>query len=288
MSVIFAYCKNTNENKISSNSKPLKKDVVKSEKTILLKDTLINKIEFTFIGSEVKDKKDLIIKKYFNAINMTPDRHEMEDNSISNQEGKRIDISKMFSIFNYKVLEYNNVKIKLYIVKIKFEDAKYESILSVINEDETYNNSSLVMYEKLESEENYSSFSKINSGIVNVTNSRKKQYKYLISEKCFLNYFNDLNKKIKIDWGEKEIVNTKDGLDSSQIYKYGMKGQIKNHLKVGEWEEKKYIYEYDKSVLINGKYINGLKDGEWYYSPDGPVDKIELYSNGKLIKFSYR
>ena len=44
----------------------------------------------------------------------------------------------------------------------------------------------------------------------------------------------------------------------------------------------------DYKEVTMSKYINGLKDGEWYYSPDGPVDKIELYSNGKLIKFSYR
>lgn len=288
MSVMFAYCKNNNENIISSNSKPLKKDVIKSEKTILLKDTLINKIESAFIGNVVKNNKEFIIKKYFNAINMTFDRHNMEDNSISNEDGKRLNVSKMFNIYNYKSLKYGNIKINLYIVKINFEDAKYESILSVIGNEESFFCDGLLLYEDLVSEENYSCFSKINSGIISVINSRKKEYKYLISENCFLNYFDDSNKKIKKDWGEKELVHTLDGLDSSYIYKYSMSGQTKNHLKEGEWEEKRYIPEYDKSVLINGKYLNGLKDGEWYYSPEGPAEKIELYKNGKFIKATYR
>ena len=65
-----------------------------------------------------------------------------------------------------------------------------------------------------------------------------------------------------------------------------MKGNVKNHMKEGEWEEKKYIYKFDKPVWINGNYINGLKDGEWYYSPNGPAEMVEFYKEGKLISSS--
>ncbi|MCC2590847.1 hypothetical protein [Chryseobacterium sp. MFBS3-17] len=58
--------------------------------------------------------------------------------------------------------------------------------------------------------------------------------------------------------------------------------KTKHHLKDGYWIEKKYSMEYGKIIIEDGNYQDGVKDGEWNYFPDGPVDKIEVYKNGVI------
>ncbi len=44
---------------------------------------------------------------------------------------------------------------------------------------------------------------------------------------------------------------------------------------------------YGKIIIEDGNYKDGLKDGEWNYSPDGPVDKVDVFKNGVKIKTYY-
>jgi len=82
-------------------------------------------------------------------------------------------------------------------------------------------------------------------------------------------------------WGEKEIFGLK------EIFKYLLKGKTNNHLKNGYWVEKRYSFEYDKSVIQDGNYANGLRTGNWNYSPEGPVDVIKKFDDGRFVSQSY-
>ncbi|EKT3967227.1 hypothetical protein NTJ12_002312 [Flavobacterium psychrophilum] len=256
--------------------KNTKKDIEKH----ISRDTLINSINPSFLKKKIQgQEKKFIINKYFIAINRGPERPEMADTYFSN-------IDSLFSIYEYKSIYVDNVKINSYVININFEDAKYSSILLLLNQEVVPDNC-LLIYEKLKSESNYNCFSKISSGKLSVTkvnSESKKNENYILADNHFIDYYDISDIKMNKEWGNKEVIYTKDGLDSSYVYQYKIKGKIKNHLKDGEWEERKYLLEYDKPVWINGKYINGIKDGEWYYSPDGPVEKTEIYDKGKIIK----
>ncbi|SHE76781.1 hypothetical protein [Chryseobacterium vrystaatense] len=105
----------------------------------------------------------------------------------------------------------------------------------------------------------------------------KKEYKhfrYLVSENMFLDYFIKDNEKVNKNWGEKE----------ENGYEYYIKGDVKNHLKSGHWEEKRYSFEYNRSVWLDGDYNNGIRDKEWNISPEGAVEKINLYKKGSIVK----
>ncbi|KUJ60771.1 hypothetical protein AR687_15275 [Flavobacteriaceae bacterium CRH] len=267
----MSYCKkNSNIESIS---------IVKSQTNTVIKDTTINDINSKFIGKKILGEENKrLIEKYKLAITREVERPQMVESFLSN-------IDSLFEISQYKTISIDSIKVKSYIVQIHFEDAYYSSILIILDK-ENYPYNCLVVYENLESEENYKCYSKINENIITInriSNLQKGTEKYILKQNNFLNYYD--NSKIEIpEWGSKELLYTKDGLDSFYQYQYILEGKIKNHLKNGEWSEKRFIPEYIRSVWINGKYINGLRDGEWNYSPDGPVDKIEVYDMGKLIK----
>ncbi|ELY2018494.1 hypothetical protein SL053_002422 [Flavobacterium psychrophilum] len=278
--IAFSNCKDNNSN-VTKNLQT-EKNIGKNDlsKTI---DTTINSIKTEFIKGEILgDKKKFIIKNYYSAMNREIERPHMADSFMSN-------IDTLFTINEYRSIVIGKISIKSYLIKIKFEDAIYFSIL-LLNENKDYPYDCLLIYENLKSESNYNCFSKIKNNIITVNrldSYKKNSEKYMFNENQFLNYFD--NSEIDIpEWGDKDVIYTKDGLDSSYVYKYSTKGKIKNHLKDGIWEERRFILEYDRSVWLDGKYINGVKDGEWNYSPEGPVDKIELYEKGKLIKITKR
>lgn len=252
---------------------------IKKPEKIIVNDTTINNINPKFIGRKILGKeKKLLINKYYLAINREIERPEMADSFMSN-------IDSLFEISEYKTVLINNINTKTYIVKIHFEDAKYESILLVLDK-ENYPYNCLVIYEMLKSEEDYKCYSNINNNIITVNRigySRKSTEKYIVKQNNFLNYFD--NSQIDIpEWGPKEFVYTKDGLDSTYQYLYIMEGKIKNHLKNGVWDEKRYLLEYDRSVWIHGEYVEGVRNGEWIYREGDPLSKNEFYEMGKLIK----
>ncbi|ABQ05636.1 hypothetical protein [Flavobacterium johnsoniae] len=256
-----------------------KNEITKEIKSKSVTDTLITDIDLKKIGKEIagREKKDMI-DKYYYAINREVERPEMADSFMSN-------IDSLFKIYHYKVFVINSIKINSYVVKILFEDAQYISILLILNK-ENYPNNCLVVYENLKSEVNYNCYSKITNNIITINkvgNSKKTIEKYIIEQNNFLEYFE--NSQIDIPkWGQEEIIYTKDGQDSTYEYQYILEGKIKNHLKHGVWDEKKYILQYNKSVWLHGEYINGLRNGEWIYDEGDPFSKTEVYDMGKLIK----
>jgi len=260
-----------------NNSK--KNEIVKEIKSQSFTDTLIKDIDLKKIGKEIigREKKNLI-DKYYYAINREVERPEMADAFMSN-------IDSLFKIYHYKVFAINSMKINSYVIKIHFEDAQYISILLVLNKED-YPNNCLVVYENLKSEVDYNCYSRITNNIITINkvgNSKKTIEKYILEQNNFLEYFD--NSQIDIPkWGRVEIVYTKDGQDSTYEYQYILKGKIKNHLKHGVWDEKKYILQYDKSVWLHGEYLNGLRNGEWIYNEGDPFSKTEVYDMGKLIK----
>ena len=260
---------------VSCNHKEKKKEI--DNKSIA--DTLIKDVDFKNIGKEItgKEKKKLI-DKYYYAINREVERPEMADSFMSN-------IDSLFKICHYKAFVINETRINSYIITIRFEDAKYTSLLLVLNE-KNYPNNCLIIYENLKSEANYICYSKISNNLITinkVSNSKKSIDKYILKQNNFLEYFD--NSQIGISkWGREEVVYTKDGQDSTYEYQYILDGKIKNNLKTGIWDEKKYILQYDKSIWLHGEYIDGLRNGEWIYNEGDPYSKTEVYDMGKLIK----
>lgn len=98
---------------------------------------------------------------------------------------------------------------------------------------------------------------------------------YQMKNGVFLDYLEAY--KVDKQCGKKEETNT------GAVSEYFDRGKSLNHVKDQYWIEKRYVFDYGKSVITDGNYINGLKDGEWNYSPDGPVDKVVIYKKGKVI-----
>lgn len=133
----------------------------------------------------------------------------------------------------------------------------------------------MVVYENLQSEENYSRFTELNrNDILNlkfsIGNIESQKQLFKVKNGLFLDYFE--SKIINKQWKNNE---------------YQLKGETKHGLKNGYWIEKKYSIMYNKIIIEDGNYKDGLKDGEWNYSPEGPVDKIEVFENGKLKNTYY-
>lgn len=106
-----------------------------------------------------------------------------------------------------------------------------------------------------------------------------KNLSFQIKAGMFLDFF-DIE-TVTQKWGNKKIINSK------EIFEYQLKGKTNNHLKNGYWIEKRYSFEYGKSIIQDGYYINGLRDGNWNYSPEGPVDVIKKFDKGRVISKSY-
>ncbi|PAM93833.1 hypothetical protein B4N84_16305 [Flavobacterium sp. IR1] len=261
-----------------------------------LHDTVINRIDSTKIRN-VEIDKEKIIELYYKSFEKDYIK------PITNFDGIKTGRVKI-GIKKYADFYINQKEFKSYLISFDYEnDRLYRAILLANNSLDD----GLIVYEKYVNEGEYIRTSKVKDNII--TNSiftieyyeydrngdisghlEKKdttliiKNKYCIRDNYFSEYFKKDNLEISKEWGDKEVIYTKDGLDSSYVSLYNMKGKVQNHVKNGDWEERKYIMEYDKSCWVNGKYVNGLKDGEWYYSPNGPVDKTEVYDMGKLLR----
>ncbi|WP_428231638.1 hypothetical protein [Flavobacterium sp.] len=288
LSLLFVYCQKKEKKIVSS--------IKKTSIQINITDTLINSIDSTRILN-LDTKKEKIIELFFKSLDNDYTKPLINFSSIKNSQEK-IEVKK------YVNFNINKNKYQSYLISFSYEnDELYRSILLTnSNLDDA-----LLIYEKVIDEGEYLRISRINKNIVkssvfqiehfkydnegNISNEKAikdslvvSENKYLLNENYFLEYFAEDNLNLNKQWGEKEIIYTKDRLDSSFVYLYEKKGKIKNHLKTGNWEERRYINIYNKSVWLNGEYVKGLKNGEWNYSPDGPVDKVEVYNMGKLIK----
>jgi len=262
-------------------------------------DTLIESIDSSQICN-LQDNKQKIIELFFKSFQKDYNKPIVNFNQVKNNHEK-IEVKK------YVDFTFNRKTFKTFLISFSYEnDELYRSILLT----NTLLDDGLIIYEKVLDEGEYLRTSKINKNIItnnlfkiehfeyDKKGSISKQLvnndsilfltrNYLIQENYFIEYYKEAYKKMNKEWGDKEIIYTKDGLDSSYVYLYKQKGEIKKNVKNGKWEERRYLEEYNKSVWMDGHYIKGLKDGEWSYSPDGPVDKVEIYSMGKLIKAYY-
>ncbi|MDN3694164.1 hypothetical protein QWZ06_18730 [Chryseobacterium tructae] len=232
-------------------------------------------IDESYVGKEIiHSAREKLIQTYKKSLERDFERPYMWDALLPDNEN-------LIKIYTYKKYIINNQNFNSYCVKIKYEDASYEAILLTTDNLDTNNsdNSSIIVYENLISEELYKRYSKIdNANILNIVlQKNKKEYnhfQYLISENRFLDYFTNEEKQLNKNWGEHE----------DNTYEYQIKGNIKNHLKNGHWEEKRYSFEYNKSIWMDGEYNNGIRNKEWNISPEGPVEKIDVYNNGIIVK----
>ena len=187
--------------------------------------------------------------------------------------------SDLLQFYDYKFFTIKNIKFKSYYYKINYEDGNYEGII-LLNGNSSNEYNSLIVYEDLESEENYRRITKIESDQLKIKFESSNEFKNLtfkMVDGVFLNYFD--KQQIDQKWGRKE---------NNDVFEYELKGATKNHLKNGYWIEKKYSVEYGKNVIEDGNYNAGTRNGEWNFSVDGPVDQIKTYDNGNVIKILFR
>lgn len=231
---------------------------------------VINKIDQAKIGKQLKDQKQISkLKNVFKvALQRQMERPQMWDLFVADND-------TLMQFFPYQNFNIGDSSFHSFVIKVPYEDASYESILLTNNVDNDFN--SLLVYENLEAEVNYQRFSQVSGDLITVDMRSEKtlKEKFQVNKGMFLDYLDA--EKVDQQWGQKEKTN------SGTISEYLAKGQTLNHLKDKYWIEKRYLIEYGKSVITDGNYINGLKDGEWNYSPDGPVDKTVIYKNGKVV-----
>ncbi len=231
---------------------------------------LINFVEKSLIGSEILDQKKITeLKNTLKiALSRQTERPYMWDVFVSSN-------SDLLQFYDYKVFTIENSKFTSYYFKINYEDGKYEGII-LLNENSSNEYNSMIVYEELKSEENYQRTTKIEDNQINIKFASSNDYKNLtfkMVDGVFLDYFDE--QKIDQKWGRKE---------KNDVFEYELKGDTKSHLKNGYWIEKKYSVEYGKNVIEDGNYNAGIRNGEWNFSVDGPVDQIKTYDKGKVIK----
>lgn len=265
-------CNNT-KLKESKPQKAMEKTHQQIQNNKIIDGYTINNVDQTAIGKKIEDQNTI---KYLKKLLSQSLEREVEQPYMWDIFTSSNDTLLQFHYYKNFVLD--NTTFKSYYVKVNYEDAKYQCIL-LVNEvsDGIYN--SMIAYEELTSEENYKRTSEIKNGRIMLEIIRDKSTKsmvFQIKNGLFLDYFD--NQNIDKQWGNKEMIN------SNTVFEYQLKGKTNNHLKNGYWIEKRYSIDYGKAVIEDGNYDNGIKEGEWNYSPDGPVDKIEVYKNGKVIK----
>lgn len=251
---------------------PIHKTNVAIEK---INDSLINHITTSLIGEKIIDIKKINELKNMFKVSLERDfeRPYMWDVFVSSND-------TLLEFYTYKKdIELNKVKFNTYFIIINYEDSKYESLM-LINENSKNIFNCLIIYESLQSEETYQRISEIKSENnltikYSIDNKYYRSQLFTIKKGLFLDYME--SNEHNLEWEDKEIK----GLN------YLQKGKALNNLKNGYWEEKRYSIEYGKIIIMDGNYVQGIKDGEWNYSPDGPVDKVEVFSNGIYLKTYY-
>jgi hypothetical protein len=267
----FQNCKSeTNiESKDSSNND------VKVEK-LTQENYSIDSIDKSAIGEKIKKLNKIKELKSIlkNSLERQIERPYMFDIFVSSND-------TLLQFYDYKFFEINGTKIKSYFIKIDYEDADFQCIL-LVNENLNVEYNSMIVYEELNSEVKYLRITEIKADKLYISFKSPNPVENLffqVKDGMFLDYFD--NQIVDEKWGEKEIFGLK------EIFKYLLKGKTNNHLKNGYWVEKRYSFQYDKSVIQDGNYANGLRTGNWNYSPEGPVDVIKKFDDGRFVSQSY-
>ncbi|GAA5098691.1 hypothetical protein GCM10023210_35140 [Chryseobacterium ginsengisoli] len=229
---------------------------------------VINSVDQNAVGKKIEDQGKIKNLKNIlkNSLQREVERPYMWDIFVSSNDS-------LLQFYQYKDFTINNNLFKSYYAKINYEDGNYQCIL-LVNENSNDPYNSMIVFEDLKSEENYQRYSEVKGDKIQMILKRpdlKQNLQFQVKNGVFLDYFE--TQAVDKKWGKE-----KNG------YEYQLKGKINDHLKNGYWIEKKYSIDYNKNIIEDGNYINGIKDGEWNYSPEGPVDKIEVYKLGKVIK----
>lgn len=261
--------KTCNAETISTQNK--KVEVVEKNNSITT-DFLINSVDKKSIGKKIIDVKkikllkEILIRSYEREV----ERPYMWDIFDSENDN-------LLQFFAYKKFQINKIEFTSYFVKINYEDASYQAIL-LINEklDQEYN--CIVVYEQLESEEKYSKTTKVSGDKIQLM---------LKKPTSSLDIFFQVKDGLILDYLDATSIDKKWKDKESSNFDYKLKGKTSNHLKNGYWIEKRYSMKYNTCIIEDGNYINGVRNGEWNYSPEGPVDMIKTFDKGKVIKTSY-
>lgn len=264
---LFINCKSETKSHLENN---IDDNHALYEKDLSAQDSLINFIDKNFIRTKIIDNKKIEDLKlvYKNSLERDIERPYIWDVFVSSND-------TLLEFYNYeKEFVLNETKFKPYYIKIDYEDANYEGLM-LINESSNNLYNSIIVYENLQSEENYSRITELKSNDIlnlkfSIGNLNNRKQLFQLKNGLFLDYFE--SKIIDKQWNNNE---------------YQLKGETKDGLKNGYWIEKKYSIMYSKIIIEDGNYKDGLKDGEWNYSPEGPVDKIEVFENGKLKSTYY-
>lgn len=242
---------------------------IKSDNITEQKNRIIDSIELSLIKEQITDKRQFnnLKKNFRNALEKDFERPYMWDIFVDSND-------TLLQFYKYSDIIINDEKIKTVYIKIEYEDADYEALMLVSDADIEYHRS-LIIYEKLKSEEYYIRTSLIKNNTITILfNKEIKDFisSYIYTSGLFLDYFleNNIHKKWK--------TNTDD---------YELKGNTKNHLKEGAWIEKKYVFDYNTSVVEKGNYHKGIRVDEWKILLDGKIDKIIKYKNGKIISVKH-
>lgn len=135
---------------------------------------------------------------------------------------------------------------------------------------------SMVVYENLTGEEKYQRYTRVEHDRIRVMfkeTGNVKNSEYLVKDGMFLDYLGPA--AVDRKWS------------TPARFDYQLKGKTNNHLKNGYWIEKRYSIAHGKCMTEDGHYINGVRDGEWNYAAEGPVEMIRTYKNGKCVSIKY-
>ena len=187
------------------NCKPdtFKTSIISSNKEIKVDKTLqdnylINAIDKIAIGKKIQEKNKIKeLKNVFkNSFEREANRPFMSDIFVSSND-------TLLQFYNYKNFIINRVEFKSYYIKIDYEDGNYESIL-LVNESSNAEYNSMIVYEELKAEVNYSRKAQIKGDKVQIIfkspNLSENLY-FQVTDGIFLDYFDFpiVNKK----WGDK-------------------------------------------------------------------------------------
>lgn len=176
----------------------------------------------------------------------------------------------LLQFYPYKDFLIAGITFKTYYLKVNYEDGNYQAIM-LVNENAPSDYNSLLIYEALNSEEIYKRYTEIWQSQIRIILKKPastRNLNYLVKDGMFLDYISTA--VVDKNWAD-----------------YQLKGRTSNHLKNGYWIEKRYDVTSNESLTEDGHYINGLRNGEWNYAEDGPVQIIKTYQNGKCISIKH-
>lgn len=200
------------------------------------------------------------------------------------------EILQKIQFFEYQRFQFGEILYDTYFAKVELEEEDDElNLVFIVNPDMHAVNSSLIVYEHCKTESELTRKTYLNFPFVRSLglsdNDTLINQKFILNKGNFLDYF-DNDSKI-------------DRHFSFEGFDYQSKGNVKNHLKSGYWEEQSFTVKQSTTIcqkITKGKYKNGLKDGSWteIITSESAGEKVTSkgsYRNGKKLgqwKTSFR